>query len=56
MSVGGEEVRHEKPASTRLFLVVVALAVFTTVLTGTMINVVRPLMRTEFGASAAQVG
>jgi len=56
MSVRGEAVRHEKPASTRLFLVVVALAVFTTVLTGTMINVVIPLMRTEFGASAAQVG
>ncbi len=56
MSVGGEAVRHEKPASTRLFLVVVALAVFTTVLTGTMINVVIPLMRAEFGASAAQVG
>ena len=56
MSVGGEAVRREKPASTRLFLVVVALAVFTTVLTGTMINVVIPLMRTEFGASAAQVG
>jgi MFS transporter, DHA2 family, metal-tetracycline-proton antiporter len=56
MSVGGEAVRYEKPASTRLFLAVVALAVFTTVLTGTMINVVIPLMRTEFGASAAKVG
>ncbi len=56
MSAGGEAVRHEKPASTRLFLAVVASAVFVTVLTATMINVLIPVMRAEFGASAAQVG
>lgn len=47
---------REGPASTRLFLVVVASGVFVTVLTGTMVNVAIPLIRTEFGASAAQVG
>lgn len=47
---------REGPASTRLFLAVVASGVFVTVLTGTMINVAIPLIRTEFGASAAQVG
>ena len=39
MSAGGEAVRHEKPASTRLFLAVVASGVFVTVITATMINV-----------------
>src|SRR5215216_5180496 len=56
MSVGGEALPEKGPASTRLFLPVVASAVFVTVLTGTMVNVVIPLMRAEFGASAAQVG
>ena len=56
MSAGGEAVRHEKPASTRLFLAVVASGVFVTVITATMINVLIPLMRAEFGASAAHVG
>lgn len=56
MSAGSEAIRREKPASTTLFLLVVALAVFVTVLTATMLNVVIPLMRAEFGASAAQVG
>ena len=56
MSAAGAVIQHEKPSSTRLFLAVVALAVFTTVLTATMINVVLPDMRAEFGASAAQVG
>jgi MFS transporter, DHA2 family, metal-tetracycline-proton antiporter len=56
MSAGGKAIGAEHPASTRLFLTVVALAVFTTVLTATMINVLIPLMRAEFGASAAQVG
>jgi MFS transporter, DHA2 family, metal-tetracycline-proton antiporter len=56
MSVGGEVLPEKGPASTRLFLPVVASAVFVTVLTGTMVNVVIPLMRAEFGASAAQVG
>ena len=56
MSAGGEEVRHKKPASTRLFLAVVASGVFVTVITATVINVLIPLMRAEFDASAAHVG
>jgi MFS family permease len=44
------------PASPRLFLAVAASAVFVSVLTGSMVNVVIPLMRAEFDASAAQVG
>ena len=43
-------------ASNKPFLVVVALAVFLTVLTGTVVNVVVPLIREEFGASAGGVG
>lgn len=56
MSTEARVVRTESPAATRLFLLVVASAVFTSVLTGTMINVVIPVIRAEFGASAAQVG
>ena len=56
MSAGGKAILATEPTSIRLFLAVVALAVFTTVLTATMINVLIPLMRAEFGASAAQIG
>lgn len=56
MSAGSEAVREKGPSSTRPFLMVVALAVFVTVLTATMINVLIPLIRAGFGASAAQVG
>lgn len=56
MSTEARVVRTESPSSTRLFLLVVASAVFTSVLTGTMVNVVIPVIRAEFGASAAQVG
>ena len=56
MSAGGEAVLQKGSASTRLFLAVVASGVFVTVLTGTMVNVALPLMRAEFGASAAGVG
>jgi DHA2 family metal-tetracycline-proton antiporter-like MFS transporter len=56
MSARGEAIRRKELASTRMFLAVVALAVFITVLTGTMIIVLIPLMRAEFGASAAQIG
>src|SRR5918992_5483067 len=56
MSAGGKVIQATEPTSIRLFLAVVALAVFTTVLTATMINVLIPLMRAEFGASAAQIG
>lgn len=43
-------------ASTRLFLLVVTSAVFVSALTGSMVNVVIPTIRAEFGASAAQAG
>ena len=56
MSAEGETIRHGESASTRLFLTVVALSVFVTVLTVTMLNVTIPLIREEFGASAAVVG
>jgi DHA2 family metal-tetracycline-proton antiporter-like MFS transporter/DHA2 family florfenicol/chloramphenicol resistance protein-like MFS transporter len=56
MSAGGKAVGGAKPASAGLLLPVVAVAVFVSVLTATMINVLIPLIRDEFGASAAQVG
>ena len=46
----------ERTGSTRLFLAVAASAVCISVLTATMINVLIPLIRTQFGASAAEVG
>jgi MFS transporter, DHA2 family, metal-tetracycline-proton antiporter len=46
----------ERAVSTRLFLAVAASAVFVSVLTATMINVLIPLIRAQFGASAAEVG
>jgi hypothetical protein len=48
--------REGAAPSTRLFMLVVAAAVSVAVLTGWMVNVVLPLMRAEFGASAAHVG
>ena len=48
--------RHEGPASTRLFLAVAASAVFVSVLTATMINVLVPVIGARFDASAAEVG
>jgi len=56
MSAGTGAVGGAKPASAGLFLPVVAVAVFVSVLTATMINVLIPVIRDEFGASAAQVG
>ena len=56
MSAGSEAVRRDGPVSTRLFLAVAASAVFVSVLTATMINVLVPLIRAEFDASAAGVG
>ncbi len=53
MSAGGEATRYCKPASIRLFLAVAASGVFVTVITATMINVLIPFIRAEFGASAA---
>ena len=40
----------------RLFLPVVVAAIFISTLTGSMVNVVIPVIRAEFGASAAQIG
>jgi DHA2 family metal-tetracycline-proton antiporter-like MFS transporter len=56
MSARGEAIREKERTSTRMFLAVVTLAVFTTVLTATMINVLIPLIRAGFGASTAQIG
>lgn len=56
MSAKDEPIEGGGGTSTRPFLAVVALAVFVTVLTGNVVNVVIPLMRDEFGASAAGVG
>ena len=56
MSAGTGAVGGAQPASAGLFLPVVAVAVFVSVLTATMINVLIPVIRDEFGASAAQVG
>lgn len=56
MSAGNGAVRYERTASTRLFLAVAASAVFVSVLTATMINVLIPLIRAQFEASAAEVG
>ena len=56
MSAEGAAVETEAAASTHLFLLVVASAVFLSTLTGSMVNVVLPVMRAEFGASAAHGG
>ena len=45
MIAGNEAIRENGPASTRFFLGVVASAVFVSVLTGSMVNVILPLMR-----------
>lgn len=44
------------PRSERLFLAVVAVAVFVSVMAGTMVNVVVPAIGEDLGASEAQVG
>lgn len=56
MSVEGETAGAEAPKSERLFLAVVAAAVFVSVMAGTMVNVVVPAIGEDFGASEAQVG
>lgn len=55
MSAGSQTAGKEKSHSTRLFLPVIVLAVFVAVMTNTIVNVVLPDMREEFGVSAAQV-
>lgn len=56
MSGEGKAFGGETPASERLFLAVVAAAVFVSVMAGTMANVVVPAIREDFGTSEAQVG
>lgn len=56
MNAEAPTVQTHKPVAIRLFLLVVASAVFVSVLTGSMVNVVIPVIRAEFGASASQVG
>lgn len=56
MSDGGKAVAEEASASERLFLAVVAAAVFLSVMTATMVTVVTPAIGEEFGASEARVG
>jgi DHA2 family metal-tetracycline-proton antiporter-like MFS transporter/DHA2 family florfenicol/chloramphenicol resistance protein-like MFS transporter len=56
MNAGSEPNRSESPASVPLFLPVAASAAFVAVATASMVNVVMPAMREEFGVSAAQVG
>lgn len=48
--------RTRAPVSERLFLAVVAVAVFVSVMAGTMVSVVVPAIRQDFGASETQVG
>lgn len=56
MSAQSTTAPHRFAASTQLFLLVVASSVFLTTLTGSMVNVVIPIMRAEFAVSAAQIG
>ena len=46
----------ERPVSTRLLLAIILSAVFVSVMTQSLINVVVPVIRNEFGASEGQVG
>ena len=52
----GKVYEDSMPSSDRLFLAVVVTAVFVSVVAGTMVNVVVPVMGEDFGASEAQVG
>lgn len=56
MSGEGKVLGESRPASDRLFLAVVVASVFVSVVAGTMVNVVVPVMGEDFGASEAQVG
>jgi len=46
----------ERASSERLFLAVVVASVFVSVVAGTMVNVVVPIMREDFGVTEAQIG
>jgi MFS transporter, DHA2 family, metal-tetracycline-proton antiporter len=55
-NLAGKAIRRETQASTRLLMLVLSSAVFVAVMTASMVNVLMPAMREEFGASEAQVG
>lgn len=55
MSTKVTAIEREEHATDQLFLLVVASAVFVTILTGSMVNVLIPVMRAEFASSAAHV-
>jgi predicted MFS family arabinose efflux permease len=55
MSTKVTGIEREEHATNQLFLLVVALAVFVTTLTGSMVDVLIPVMRAEFASSAAHV-
>ena len=56
MTAAGNMVKEEKPASGRLFLPVLMSAVFVTVTTAMMVNIVLPAISEDFGVSEAGVG
>ena len=56
MSEGVRTGRIDAAPANSLLLLVVASAMFISVLTGSVVNVVIPAIRTEFGASPARVG
>lgn len=53
---GGAAGQTSAPSPARRLLAVIVSAVFLTTFTGSMINVVLPVIRAEFGASAALIG
>jgi MFS transporter, DHA2 family, metal-tetracycline-proton antiporter len=55
-NLAGKASRGETQASMHLLLFVLSSAVFVAVMTASMVNVLMPAMREEFGASEAQVG
>jgi DHA2 family metal-tetracycline-proton antiporter-like MFS transporter/DHA2 family florfenicol/chloramphenicol resistance protein-like MFS transporter len=56
MSTVGVAVETGSSTSARFLLPVVVSAVFITTLTGSMVTILLPVMRAEFGASTAQIG
>jgi DHA2 family metal-tetracycline-proton antiporter-like MFS transporter/DHA2 family florfenicol/chloramphenicol resistance protein-like MFS transporter len=56
MSAASGKIRREGPAAGRLFLPVLVSAVFVTVMTAMMVNVVLPAISKDFGVSEAGVG
>jgi MFS transporter, DHA2 family, metal-tetracycline-proton antiporter len=56
MNVDSVSVERKGPSAIQLLLMVVGLAVFTSTLTGSMVNVMLSVIRSEFGGSPAQIG